>query len=79
MDVNINSITGVPYATPYFNEISLNPVVLLIVTVILIAYYALFATFGTSEQAATAGKQLIRQHCGLRGAYERRDDNNTTG
>ena len=69
MDVNINSITGVPYATPYFNEISLNPVVLLIVTVILIAYYALFATFGTSEQAATAGKGVVYMEVLLWGVF----------
>ena len=42
----MNSIMGVPYQTTYWNEIGTNPVVLLVVTVIIIAYYALFATLG---------------------------------
>ena len=64
MDVNINSITGVPYSTPYFNEIGLNPMVLLVVTIVLIAYYALFATVGVARgdggaAAASAGKSVV--------------------
>ena len=66
MDINLNSITGVPYSTTYFNEIAANPMVLIVMTIIVIAYYTLFATLGigsgstsVGEAATTAGKGII--------------------
>ena len=65
MDVNMNSIMGVPYQTTYWNELGTNPVVLIIITVIIIAYYALFATLGVAkgqpvgDAAASAGKGIL--------------------
>lgn len=49
MNVNLNSITGIPYSTNYLNNIGMNPVVLLIVTIILILYYVLFASLGVAK------------------------------
>ena len=61
----MNSIMGVPYQTTYWNEIGTNPVVLVIITVIIVGYYALFATLGVakgqpvSDAAASAGKGIV--------------------
>ena len=61
----MNSIMGVPYQTTYWNELGTNPVVLIIITVIIIAYYALFATLGVAkgqpvgDAAASAGKGIL--------------------
>lgn len=71
----MNSIMGVPYQTTYWNEIGTNPVVLIIVTVIIIAYYALFATLGVangqsaSEAAAQAGKGIVFMEVLLWGVF----------
>ena len=64
MDVNMNSIMGVPYQTAYWNETGTNPVVLVIITVIIVGYYALFATLGVAKgqpvsDAASTGKGII--------------------
>ncbi len=64
MDVNMNSIMGVPYQTTYWNETGTNPVVLVIITVIIVGYYALFATLGVAKgqpvsDAASTGKGII--------------------
>ena len=66
MDINSNSITGVPYSTTYWNDIAANPTVLIIMTIIIIGYYTLFATLGVAsgdasvgEAAAQAGKGII--------------------
>ena len=71
----MNSIMGVPYQTTYWNEIGTNPVVLLVVTVIIIAYYALFATLGVangqsaSDAAMQAGKGIIFMEVLLWGVF----------
>jgi len=71
----MNSIMGVPYQTTYWNEIGTNPVVLLVVTVIIIAYYALFATLGVakgqpaSEAAMQAGKGIVFMEVLLWGVF----------
>lgn len=75
MFINMNSIMGVPYQTTYWNEIGTNPVVLLVVTVIIIAYYVLFATLGvekgqsTSEAAMQAGKGIVFMEVLLWGVF----------
>tara|TARA_A100001011_G_scaffold93105_1_gene97826 strand:+ start:2028 stop:2861 length:834 start_codon:yes stop_codon:yes gene_type:complete len=55
---------GVPYQTTYWNETGTNPVVLVIITVIIVGYYALFATLGVAKgqpvsDAASTGKGII--------------------
>lgn len=75
MDINMNSIMGVPYQTTYWNELGTNPVVLLVVTVIIIAYYAFFATLGVakgdsaSEAAMQAGKGIVFMEVLLWGVF----------
>ncbi len=71
----MNSIMGVPYQTTYWNEIGTNPVVLLVITVIIIAYYTLFATLGVangqsaSNAAMQAGKGIVFMEVLLWGVF----------
>ena len=76
MDINMNSITGVPYSTTYLNEIAGNPMVLIVMSVIIIGYYTLFATLGVAtgdaslaEAGATAGKGIIFMEVLLWGVF----------
>ena len=61
----MNSIMGVPYQTTYWNDMGTNPVVLIIITVIIIGYYALISTLGVATgqpaavAAASAGKGIV--------------------
>ena len=49
MEVNLNSITGMPYANTLLNSASVNPTVILVLSVIIIGYYVLFASLGVSN------------------------------
>jgi hypothetical protein len=49
MDVNLNSITGIPYSTNYLTNLGTNPTVILVITVIIILYYVLFASLGVAK------------------------------
>jgi len=49
MDVNLNSITGIPYSTNYLTNFATNPTVLLVLTIIIILYYILFASLGIAK------------------------------
>ena len=51
MDINLNSITGIPYSTNYLTNLGSNPLVLIVVVIILILYYTLFATLGSSVES----------------------------
>jgi len=53
MEVNLNSITGMPYANTYLNNASANPTVILVLSVIIIGYYVLFASLGVSNGSTT--------------------------
>lgn len=59
MDINMNSLTGVPYSTTYFNDIAANPVVLVVLLVIVIAYYTLFATVGVASTNAVTSSGTV--------------------
>lgn len=64
LEVNFNSVTGTPTDTfNYFNEQTLNPTVLIIVSVVLILYYVVFASLGVgngdSEATKTVGKNIM--------------------
>lgn len=71
----MNSIMGVPYQTTYWNDIGTNPIVLLVITVIIIAYYALFATLGVakgqsaSDATMQAGKSIVFMEILLWGVF----------
>ena len=61
----MNSITGVPYSTNYLNDLATNPMVIIVLTVVILAYYALFAGLGMAngksagEAAMSAGKSVV--------------------
>ena len=48
MDVELNSITGVPTLKNYYKYITFNPILLTIIVVILILYFILFGSLGNS-------------------------------
>ena len=60
----MNSITGVPYSTNYLNDMATNPMVIIVLTVVIIAYYALFAGLGmaggqTGTSGASASQSMV--------------------
>ncbi len=64
MSVNINSTTGIPYSMNQmsgFNNFVLNPIVISVIAAVIILYYFLFASLGTTSTAATTdtGKGLL--------------------
>ena len=57
MDVNFNSITGLPYgSSDFLNNIGTNPMVLLILVAIIIIYYFIFASLGNNADMSSAGR-----------------------
>ena len=63
MDVNLNSVTTIPYTNDYVNQILMNPVVIIIVIAIIVIYFAVFASLGVSSgspegASSTGGKGL---------------------
>jgi len=75
MDVNLNSITGVPYATTFPNNMATNPLIIIIIAVVIIAYYVLFASLGVArgesvgQAATTAGKGIVFMEVLLWGVF----------
>ena len=64
MSVNINSTTGIPYSMNQmsgFDNFVLNPIVISVIAAVIILYYFLFASLGTTSTAATTdtGKGLL--------------------
>ena len=64
MSVNINSTTGIPYSMNQmsgFDNFVLNPIVISVIEAVIILYYFLFASLGTTSTAATTdtGKGLL--------------------
>ena len=51
MDVSLNSNTGMPYSYDYFNTIGINPYVLIILVIVIVSYYVLFASLGSSAES----------------------------
>ena len=59
MDVNINSISGVPYT--YFNDITTNPYVLFVLVLVIILYYLLFSGLGESSSYGEGGSLVVME------------------
>lgn len=64
MDINLNSFTGIPNDTyNYLSDFSVNPVVLVVISIVLIMYYVLFASLGVasgnSEGTQELGKSVM--------------------
>ena len=57
----MNSTLGVPYSNDYLSNISTNPTVLIVLSIVIIGYYTLFASLNVANgesvgsAAATAG------------------------
>ena len=50
MEVSLNSNNGPPYSYDYLNNIGINPYVLFILIIVVVGYYILFSTLGSSSQ-----------------------------
>jgi hypothetical protein len=64
MEVKLDSFTGIPKDTyNYLNDFSVNPVVLVVISIVLILYYVLFASLGVAtgntEGIQESGKSVI--------------------
>ena len=68
MDVNLNSITGIPssgssptklFPESFANSVSINPIILVIFSVVIIAYFVLFASLGSPKMEDNGGKGLV--------------------
>lgn len=60
MDINLNSITGIP-TTSFFNvnDLGTNPTALIILSLIIIGYYTLFASLGKPSTDTNTGKGIV--------------------
>jgi hypothetical protein len=62
MDINLNSITGIPYSNTYMSNMGSNPTVIIVLSIIIIGYYTLFASLGVSAGSSadsTSGKGIV--------------------
>lgn len=50
MEVSLNSNNGIPYSYDYLNNIGINPYVLFVLILIIVGYYILFSSLGSSAQ-----------------------------
>ena len=58
----MNSITGVPYSTNYLNDAATNPMVIIVLAIVIIGYYALFAGLGVAKgqsSGSEAGSGIV--------------------
>mgnify|MGYP001376200123 CR=1 FL=1 len=54
MDVQLNSLLGVPSSDGYLNDMATNPTVMVIVVVVVVAYIGLFSTLGGGGASGSA-------------------------
>lgn len=54
MDVQLNSLLGVPSSDGYLNDMASNPTVMVIIIVVVIAYIGLFATLGSGSSGSSS-------------------------
>ena len=55
MDVQMNSLLGMPSAHGYLNDLAANPTVIVIIIIVVIAYLGLFASLGGGSAGSGAG------------------------
>ena len=58
----MNSITGAPYSTNYLNDAATNPMVIIVLAIVIIGYYALFAGLGVAKgqsSGSEAGSGIV--------------------
>lgn len=62
MDVKMDSVIGVPYSPTYLDDLVANPIIIIMLLVIIIGYYTLFATLGVGTGTGTGtgnGKGIV--------------------
>lgn len=52
MDNNVNVNMGFPYSNNYLNNVGTNPYILIIIIIVIVGYYGLFASLGESGTSA---------------------------
>lgn len=71
----MNSTLGVPYANDYLSNMTANPTVLIVISIVIIGYYTLFASLGIANgqsvgsAASEAGKGIIFMEILLWGVF----------
>jgi len=55
MEVSLNSNNGSPYSYDYLNNIGINPYVLFILIIVVVGYYILFSSLGSSAEPISSG------------------------
>tara|TARA_A100001015_G_C15033984_1_gene734887 strand:+ start:905 stop:1750 length:846 start_codon:yes stop_codon:yes gene_type:complete len=58
MDVDINSVTGIPVWQNYFNGLTVNPILLIIVVVVIILYIILFGSLGNGNNEISSNGEM---------------------
>jgi len=53
MNVDMNSVTGIPTMDGYYNNLALNPTFILIVVIVILAYVLLFSSLGGTSSGET--------------------------
>ena len=48
MNVEMDSVTGVPTLSNYFNNLPLNPIFIVIIVIVILSYVLLFSSLGSS-------------------------------
>ena len=64
MDVQLDPVTGIPLSPDYLTNMGMNPTVLIVITVVIILYYVLFASLGVvsgqpASEAVSSGASGI--------------------
>jgi hypothetical protein len=59
MDVKMDSIIGVPYSPTYLDDFVANPVIIIMIVVVIIGYYTLFATLGVGKDTYTTSQGVV--------------------
>lgn len=61
MNVNLNTHTGIPMFNSFLNELTINPLVVIIIIFVLIIYFSLFSTleWNTSSSTSTDGNMVF--------------------
>lgn len=60
MDIDMNSVTGIPVLQNFFNGISINPLLLIIIIVVIILYIILFGSLGSGNNSEISGSGEMR-------------------
>ena len=66
MEVSLNSNNGTPYSYDYLNNIGINPYVLFILIIVVVGYYILFSSLGSSAETIAGNSASSSSGSGLK-------------